>query len=158
MWQNINTRRKRNPLLWSTVSEWALAKGFTLFDTLNMGGWRGGGSFHVSPEEWVWCKAKSAQLDDQNQLHQHLANWIYYMLLGCWCVRFSFQNCSVACFILWIWVLFGQVSASSQVSEVKDQVHTLMSIPVCDQKLLYRGKALAGQWSVCVCNVVVCYL
>ena len=39
----------------------------------------------------------------------------------------------------------GQVSASSQVSEVKDLVHTLMSIPACDQKLLYRGKALAGQ-------------
>ncbi|KAK7102609.1 ubiquitin-like protein 4A [Littorina saxatilis] len=45
-------------------------------------------------------------------------------------------------------VLNGQessfaVSPSSQVSEVKELVHTLMSIPVSEQKLLYRGKALS---------------
>ncbi|KAK7489731.1 hypothetical protein BaRGS_00019126 [Batillaria attramentaria] len=44
-------------------------------------------------------------------------------------------------------VLNGQectlaVSPSSQVSELKELVNTLMSIPIADQKLLYRGRTL----------------
>ena len=43
-------------------------------------------------------------------------------------------------------VLFSsyQASPSSLVSDVKEQVEALMDIPVADQKLLFKGKALLG--------------
>ncbi|XP_025107818.1 ubiquitin-like protein 4A [Pomacea canaliculata] len=43
------------------------------------------------------------------------------------------QECTVA------------VSPSSLVSEVKEQVHNLLSVPVAEQKLLFRGKALTDE-------------
>lgn len=51
--------------------------------------------------------------------------------------------------------IYFQASPSSLVSDVKEQVEALMSIPVADQKLLFKGKALQGAYIIIF--LLVCY-
>ena len=42
-------------------------------------------------------------------------------------------------------MIYFQASSCSLVSDVKEQVEALLSIPVTDQKLIFKGKALMGE-------------
>ena len=48
-----------------------------------------------------------------------------------------------------------QASSCSLVSDVKEQVEALLSIPVTDQKLIFKGKALMGKLIFLALTIII---